>query len=167
MIYTNIEGLKIKVKTKSYTRLGDKFVDWIENTTIKLYKGRNKYEDKASFILKELGLKFEPQCLFFDSSTKQTYFLDFLLIDKNIAIEIDGDSHKSKEQSDKVRDRFFQSIGIKTIRIKNEKVTKLNIKNAIFPPFIINVKKKNKDLLEIKNMINKYNKKYRENLTIK
>ena len=165
MIYTNIEHLNLKVKTKSYKSLGESFVNWIEKTDIKLYTKRNKYEEHASSILNKLNVKFEPQCLFFDSNSKQTYFLDFLLIDKNIALEIDGKSHDKKVLEDMKRDMFFKKIGIKTIRIKNEDVSFENIRMQLLP------KDKNRsnrmhDLDKIKLLINKYNTKYKKDIKL-
>lgn len=166
MIYTSIDNLKLKVPTKSYKVLGDKFVDWIENTTFKLYTKRNMYEKMASSILKDLNFNFEPQCLFFDSETKDTYFLDFLLLDRNTAIEIDGSSHKDKVNSDKKRDLFFKKIGINTIRIANEKVNRRTFETYL------NHKKINRDttrrleLTKIIKSLDSYNKKYKFNLCI-
>lgn len=167
MIYTNVIGLNIKKSHRHYDKLGDTFVEWIKKTCIDLYTKRNKYEEKASEILKKMDLKFEPQCFFFDSITKQTYFLDFLIIDKNIAIEIDGASHISKVQSDKERDKFFVSLGIKTIRIKNEQLSFCKLKNSInlLTQKKENKRKKDNKQIEMANRINSmikiYNKKYK------
>lgn len=170
MIYTNIDNLKLNVKTKSYKKLGSSFVEWIENTCLNLYKNRNIYENKASDILKKLKVNFEPQCLFFDSKTKSTYFLDFLLIDSKIALEIDGESHKYKVLHDKNRDLFFKKIGIKTIRIKNENVCLSEIKKAINNSIIIHKYNDNQEerisLENIKSMINIHNKKYNKKVRI-
>lgn len=166
MIYTNIDNLKIKVPTKSYKALGEKFIDWIENTTFKLYTKRNKYENKSSSILKELGLNFEPQCLFFDSKTKSTYFLDFLLLDSNTAIEIDGSSHKNKLESDKKRDLFFKSIGIKTIRISNENVNRRTFEKYLNSKKIKQSNSRRSELSKINRMLAAYNIKYKCNFQI-
>lgn len=52
------------------------------------------------------------------------YFLDFYIRAMHVAIEVDGGYHGSIEQSakDRERDANLASIGIKTIRIKNEQV---------------------------------------------
>lgn len=165
MIYTNIDNLNIKVKTSLYTKLGDNFKNWIEENTIKLYVGRTKSEDLTSEILKKLNVNFEPQCFFFDSNNNKCYFLDFLLLDKNIALEVDGGYHKLNKEYDKNRDLFFKNIGIKTIRIKNKDISYDEIKNKIF-----NIKHKRsnndkqiKDAIKINDLIKKYNKKYKCN----
>lgn len=165
MIYTNIDNLNIKVKTSLYTKLGDNFKNWIEKNTIKLYIGRTKSEDLTSEILKKLNVNFEPQCFFFDSSNKKCYFLDFLLLDKNIALEVDGGYHKLNKEYDKDRDRFFKTIGIKTVRINNKDVSYDTIKNKI-----LNIKHKSfdnnkqiKDAMKINDLIKRYNTKYKTN----
>ena len=165
MIYTNIEGLNLKVRTKSYKSLGESFVNWIENTDIKLYTKRNKYEEHASSILDRLNLKFEPQCLFFDSNSEQTYLRDFLLVEKNVALEIDGASHDKKVLEDIKRDMFFKKIGIKTIRIKNKDVSLKNIRSLLLPKDK-NINNRKYDLDKIKSLINKYNIKYKKNIKL-
>ena len=166
MIYTNIDNLNIKVKTSLYTKLGDNFKNWVEENTIKLYIGRTKSENLTSEILKKLNVNFEPQCFFFDSSNNKCYFLDFLLLDKNIALEVDGGYHKLNKEYDKDRDKFFKNIGIKTVRINNKNVSYDTIKNKI-----LNIKHKSydnnkqiKDAMKINYMIKIYNAKYKTNV---
>lgn len=50
------------------------------------------------------------------------YVLDFAFVKEQVAIEIDGASHKKKLQrhSDKIRDRFLHSNNWVTIRIQDE-----------------------------------------------
>jgi very-short-patch-repair endonuclease len=164
MIYTNLDNLKLKVKTASYKRLGNKFYEWIYDTTIKLYTGRTESEKKAALILRKLNITFEPQCFFFDSISKKSYFLDFYLLDKNIALEVDGGYHELNKNYDKERDTFFSSIGIKTIRIKNSDITIANIQSKIFNPDIFKDKQREKQRLDelnlIKKLVSAYNKKY-------
>lgn len=50
------------------------------------------------------------------------YVLDFYCHEKRLAIEIDGKIHDSRQEYDKYRDEFLQSIGIYTLRIKDEDV---------------------------------------------
>lgn len=154
MIYTNIENIKIKKEVKSYLKLSDNFKYWIDNTTFNLYTKRTKSELKTSEILNKLNIRFEPQVFFFDSLSKKTYFVDFFLYDKNIVLEVDGGYHKLNKEYDKERDKFFFNIGIKTIRIKNEKVSY----NEILSRLKLN--NKNKDIKFIFSQIEKYNKKY-------
>lgn len=64
------------------------------------------------------------------------YILDFYCHEKQLAIEIDGKIHNSQKEYDRYRDEFLESIGIQTLRIKNEDV----INNMEFVVEIIKVK---------------------------
>ena len=155
MIYTNLENLKIKVEVKSYLKLGDNFKEWIDKTTFNLYKNRTKSELKTTQILYKLGYKFATQVFFFDSVSKKTYFLDFLLYERNTALEVDGGYHKLNKEYDKSRDLFFKSIGIKTIRIKNENVSLEEIRSKLKGKGHVG---SNKELSAIKVLLSEYNK---------
>ena len=50
------------------------------------------------------------------------YILDFYCHEKRLAIEIDGKIHDSQKEYDRYRDEFLMSIGIHTLRIKDEDV---------------------------------------------
>jgi len=50
------------------------------------------------------------------------YILDFYCHEKRLAIEIDGQVHNSQKEYDTYRDEFLKSLGIRTLRIKNEDV---------------------------------------------
>lgn len=50
------------------------------------------------------------------------YILDFYCHEKKLAIEIDGDIHKSRLDYDQYRDNYLESIGIITLRFRNEEV---------------------------------------------
>jgi very-short-patch-repair endonuclease len=58
------------------------------------------------------------------------YILDFYCHEKRLAIEIDGNIHDSQQEHDRYRDEFLHSIGIRTLRIKNEDVLN-NIEKVI------------------------------------
>ena len=45
------------------------------------------------------------------------YIIDFFCLKKMLAIEVDGDSHNEKVEYDAERDRYLESLGIKTLRI--------------------------------------------------
>jgi len=47
------------------------------------------------------------------------FILDFYCSKLNLAIEIDGDSHRKKKWTDADRDKFLYQIGINTIRFTN------------------------------------------------
>jgi very-short-patch-repair endonuclease len=50
------------------------------------------------------------------------YILDFYCHEKKLAIEIDGEIHKSRKDYDEYRDEYLESAGITTLRFKNEDV---------------------------------------------
>lgn len=50
------------------------------------------------------------------------YILDFYCHEKKLAIEVDGNIHKIKYDEDEFRDKYLESIGIKTIRISNVEI---------------------------------------------
>ena len=62
------------------------------------------------------GLKFRSQHPIF------RYILDFYCHEKRLAIEIDGNNHKERRDYDEYRDEFMHSLGIKTVRIRNQEV---------------------------------------------
>jgi len=50
------------------------------------------------------------------------YILDFYFPLRRLAVEIDGPSHKSREQYDRKRDKRLSTVGIETMRITNEEI---------------------------------------------
>lgn len=69
---------------------------------------------------KQMGIKFRRQ------HGIGHYIADFYCPELKMVIEIDGESHFSEESkdSDKIRDDFMLSLGIKTIRLKNNDIMK-------------------------------------------
>ncbi|MGE0774920.1 MAG: endonuclease domain-containing protein [Sphingomonadaceae bacterium] len=61
-----------------------------------------------------LGLKFRRQ------SVIAPYIVDFLCPAKALIIEIDGDTHVAED--DRMRDRFLEQLGYRTIRFTNLEV---------------------------------------------
>lgn len=64
------------------------------------------------------GIKFRSQRPF------DYYIVDFLIPNKRLAIEIDGEYHNNREEYDIKRDIYLEKIGLKVIRISNDKVLK-------------------------------------------
>jgi very-short-patch-repair endonuclease len=50
------------------------------------------------------------------------YILDFYCPAAGLAVEIDGDIHKSRHDYDEFRDEFLKNCGITTLRITNEEI---------------------------------------------
>jgi len=57
------------------------------------------------------------------------FIVDFYCRKLLLAIEIDGNSHDNKKSYDQQRDRYLQSVKIKTLRFTNEEV--LNNFNSV------------------------------------
>jgi very-short-patch-repair endonuclease len=68
----------------------------------------------------EMGVKFRRQ------HGIGHYIVDFYCPALKLAIEVDGDSHfsQSAQDYDSVRDNFMLSLGIMTIRVRNDDVMK-------------------------------------------
>lgn len=63
---------------------------------------------------KRTGLKWRRQ------AGIGSYVADFYCPSKKLVIELDGGQHKAAMGYDAVRDKFFQDLGIKVIRISNK-----------------------------------------------
>ena len=50
------------------------------------------------------------------------YIVDFYCVDCGVIIEIDGSSHDDKFEYDHIRNKFFESLGLKVIHISNKDV---------------------------------------------
>jgi len=50
------------------------------------------------------------------------YILDFYCHEKKLAIEVDGNIHINQYDQDEFRDKYLESIGIKTIRVTNDEI---------------------------------------------
>ena len=54
------------------------------------------------------------------------YIVDFYCPEQSLVIEVDGDSHADADQivKDQLRDRYFQSLGLRVIRYINDDILK-------------------------------------------
>ena len=121
IIFTSIDNFSSKKRdVKNYRELDEIFVEWIEETTIKLLTNRNYVEKKAGKQIKAIFKNVYEQPFFMING--RSYFLDFYIPEIKVAIEIDGSYHKDRKKRDKTRDNDFYSIGIKTVRISSKKI---------------------------------------------
>lgn len=136
-IYTTVDDLKLgdDIDVRSYDELSPKFVKWIDETTIKLYNRRTFAERRFSEIMKKQLYKVVEQSFFMIDG--KSYFLDFFMPQFNIAWELNGSVHKSKDSEyyDWGRDMAFNNIGITTIRLSNRDVYRANIKDILKEKF--------------------------------
>lgn len=98
--------------------MSENAVAWIEKNTARLFNSISPFEISFKEKLERWNILFYQQVFF--CIEKKFFFLDFLLPEYNIAVEIDGKDHKRRKKRDNRRDELFRSIGVKTIRIKNE-----------------------------------------------
>ncbi len=125
VVYTSLDNFKLKhQEVKSYLKLDDNMIEWIEENSIHLLISRNKAELKAGEELKKYVNDVQEQVYF--RIEGHSYFLDYYLPKYKIAIEIDGSFHKIRKTEDKERDKLFWGIGIKTIRIPAKEVLRGN-----------------------------------------
>lgn len=115
-----------KMKDPAYAEMREKQRKrraWIEKT-----KKENKINstDSEKLLLKTALRRFgnRVKTQYEITINGHIYFLDFYIKSLRVAIEVDGGYHSTVEQSakDRKRDADLASVGIKTIRIKNEQV---------------------------------------------
>lgn len=95
-------------------------------TITKYAKQKRQSPTKAEKVFKhkllKWGIKFRSQ------RPIGKYIVDFLIFDRKLIIEIDGEYHNKKLQKkqDKMREKYLKSMGFKIIRISNNKVLNTN-----------------------------------------
>lgn len=120
--------LKYNVELMDYNSLSEEFREWILETYIKAVKNPTFAESKFKSLLESLGKEFYQQ-LFIKIDDK-CFFLDFYLPKENVAIEIDGSSHKGQWENDHIRDVVLWNVGIKTLHFTNRDVYSKDIKSV-------------------------------------
>ena len=121
IVYTSLDGFRLdKADVRHMFCLGDNSVEWIIETATVLLENRTPSELRAKEELQRLYPDVQEQVYF--RIKGKSCFLDFFIPSHNIAIEIDGGYHLNRRQEDKKRDSLFDGIGIKTIRIREDRV---------------------------------------------
>jgi len=91
-----------------------------------LARQNRKNPTKSELLIWNVVLKNKQTgYLFLRQKPIGRFILDFYCSKLLLAIEIDGDSHNRKQNSDKSRDLYLEQRKIKTIRFKNEEVLNL------------------------------------------
>lgn len=123
--YNKIFEEKMKIPAYAKVVLSNrKREDWIKKTQKKNMGNSTDYEKILyNTALKRFGKRVKRQ--FEITINGHIYFPDFYIKSLKLVIEVDGGYHSTLEQSakDRERDSNFASVGIKTIRIKNEQVS--------------------------------------------
>ena len=120
-VFTSLDGFTSeKCEVLPYTEMSENAVAWIDKNTARLFNSISLFEISFKQKLERWNILFYQQVFF--CIEENFFFLDFLLPEYNIAVEIDGKDHKRRKKRDNRRDELFRSIGVKTIRIKNEQI---------------------------------------------
>lgn len=98
--------------------------NWIEYTRYDLQYGANKYEKMLAAVLIDKNIHFIHQAPFIIDG--KIYFADFFIPNRRVILEVDGLSHEPRfaKSYDGKRDIAFNSLNIRTVRIKNSDVAK-------------------------------------------
>lgn len=131
--YNKIFEEKMKIPAYAKVVLSNrKRDDWIKNAQKENKKNSTYYENVLyNTALKKFGKRVKRQ--FEITVNDHIYFPDFYIKSLKLVIEVDGGYHSTAEQSakDRERDLNLASIGIKTIRIKNEQVSKKSCRDEL------------------------------------
>lgn len=106
-------------KGKTHTRQSrDKMIESalnsFKNGTHSTWKTRNFKSYPEQYFETVL---INKELIFEREHYTKPYFLDFYFAEKQLDLEIDGNQHKYRKESDKNRDEYLNSIGIKVFRI--------------------------------------------------
>lgn len=118
-VYTSLEGFSLKkANVVSMKELGPFSVEWITETAIDRLERRSASQMIARVELKGLFPEVEEQVYF--KIDGKSFFVDFFVPECNLAILVDNGHYGSKVSNR--RDNTFKSIGIRTVRLKEERV---------------------------------------------
>lgn len=129
IIYTSVKGLRIKdVDVRGIDGMALSVI--VRERRRILLQNATVPESVSAILMRGFDEKPIRQAYF--RIRKRSYFLDFFFPSMMLAIEIDGSSHLSRKEHDRLRDADFRSIGIRTIRIKNADVMNGKLEEKIF-----------------------------------
>ena len=121
IIYTSLDGFTTDLAiVRPFSALPESTQERITEFAVTHLSRRTESELKAADELRRSFPMMEEQVFF--KIGVCSYFLDFYIPEHNVAVEVDGGIHARKVNRDIARDRAFGSIGIKTIRIRADRV---------------------------------------------
>ena len=129
-IYTTEHISVDGVRVLGIDRLSPKMRAWVASNRRSLLATVTLPERVTAQMLARFDDKPVRQAFFM--IRKRCYFLDFFFPERMVAVEIDGSVHKLKKAHDRQRDADFRSIGIRTIRIKNNDVMDGKLYDKLF-----------------------------------
>ncbi len=97
-------------------------VRYLPQLTEMARRNRNNPTEAESKIWREILRNKKTGYLFLRQKPLYRFIADFYCSELSLVIEIDGDSHDCKKETDKMRDDFLLCLGIKTIRFTNDEV---------------------------------------------
>jgi very-short-patch-repair endonuclease len=65
---------------------------------------------------RRLGVRFRRQFVV------DRFIADFYCAERNLVVEVDGAVHLDRHEVDAERDRFFATIGLRVLRVRNDQV---------------------------------------------
>lgn len=118
-VYTSLEGLSLKkANVVSIRELDPYSIEWITETAISRLEKRTEAQLTAKAELEGLFPEVEEQVYF--KIEGKSFFVDFYIPDHDIAILVDNGDYGGRVS--RRRDETFKGIGIRTVRIKAERV---------------------------------------------
>ena len=114
-------------------------VRYRDSLTLMSQRNRTKPTETEKIIWDKILSRDKTGYRFLRQKPIDRFIIDFYCSKLLLAIEIDGESHIKKKETDELRDKFLKQIGITTVRFTNEEV----INN------IDSVKKKIDDLIPL------------------
>lgn len=85
---------------------------------------RTAAESTFEQLLKDCGIAFEAERLFYYAKGTRFIIIDFVICRTNILIELDGGIHRTQQKYDKARDAYLEGIGYVVMRLRNKEVLK-------------------------------------------
>ena len=85
-------------------------------------KNRNNPTEAEKIIWDEILSRDKTGFRFVRQKPIHRFIVDFYCSKLCLAVEVDGDSHIKKKETDELRDKFLKQIGIETLRFTNEEV---------------------------------------------
>jgi len=95
--------------------------EWLKKQENRTNYGRYKKswmeEHFEIWLINNNVVGWETEKHFWNSTERKNYFVDFLFENDKMIIELDGTQHRKTKELDLIRDKYFESIGFKVIRI--------------------------------------------------
>ena len=98
-------------------------VRYLSQLTEMAKRNRNNPTEAEEKIWREILRNKNTGYLFLRQKPLYRFIADFYCSELSLVIEIDGDSHDCKKETDEMRDKFLKCLGINTIRFTNKEIS--------------------------------------------